>query len=79
MLEQRNVLRAFHSFCENAGVEKKGLHSLRKCFINRALTNGIAPFDLAKFTGHSVQTMFEYYHKLNEKTGLNIINATEIR
>lgn len=54
LLEQRNILRAFHSFCENANIEKRGLHSLRKCFINRALQNGIQPFDLAKFTGHSI-------------------------
>lgn len=79
LLEQRNVLRAFHNFCKNAQVEKKGLHSLRKCFINRALQNGITPFDLAKFTGHSVQTMFKYYHDLNVKAGLKIIEATEKR
>ena len=79
LLEQRNILRAFHMFCDNAEVERKGLHSLRKCFINRALQNGITPFDLAKFTGHSVQTMFKYYHDLNIRAGLNIINATEKR
>ena len=79
LLEQRNILRAFHSFCENANIEKRGLHSLRKCFINRALQNGIQPFDLAKFTGHSMQTMFKYYHDLNKIAGLKIIEATENR
>lgn len=79
LLEQRNILRALHTFCKNAEIEKRGLHSLRKCFINRALQNGIAPFDLAKFTGHSVQTMFKYYHDLNVKAGLKIIEATEKR
>lgn len=79
LLEQRNVLRALHSFCVNAGIPKRGLHSLRKCFINRALQNGITPFDLAKYTGHSIQTMFNYYHNLNIRAGLKIINATERR
>lgn len=79
LLEQRNILRAFHYFCENANIEKRGLHSLRKCFINRALQNGIQPFDLAKFTGHSMQTMFKYYHDLNKIAGLKIIEATENR
>lgn len=79
LLEQRNVLRALHSFCVNAGIPKRGLHSLRKCFINRALQNGITPFDLAKYTGHSIQTMFNYYHNLNVRAGLKIINATEKR
>lgn len=79
LLEQRNILRALHNFCANAEIEKRGLHSLRKCFINRALQNNIAPFDLAKFTGHSIQTMFKYYHALNAKTGLKIIEATEMR
>ena len=79
LIDQRNLLKAFHRMCEKARVEKHGLHSLRKCFINRALKNGIAPMDLAKFTGHSIQTMFKYYHELDDKRGLDIINATTKR
>lgn len=79
LIDQRNLLKAFHRMCKTAGVERHGLHSLRKCFINRALKNGIKPTDLAKFTGHSLQTMFKYYHELNDKTGLEIINATSKR
>lgn len=77
LLEKRNLLRAFHKFCENAGVEKRGLHSLRKVFINRALQEGITPFDLAKITGHSVQTMFKYYHSLDNTTLIKVAEATE--
>lgn len=79
LIDQRNVLKAFHRMCRNAGVETHGLHSLRKCFINRALRNGIEPIDLAKFTGHSLQTMFKYYHELDDSKGLAIINATSKR
>jgi len=76
-LEQRNLLRALHTFCKNAEIKRYGLHSLRKCFINRAIQKGIPAFDLAKFMGHSMQTMFNYYHDLSHQGGLNIINATE--
>lgn len=79
MLEQRNLLRALHSFCKNAGIEKRGLHSLRKLYINHTLQQGIAPFDLAKITGHSMQTMFKYYHDLDEELLQNIANASESR
>ena len=79
LIEERNILRQFHKFCENAGVEKRGLHSLRKCFINRSLQNGITPFDLSKFTGHSIQTMYKYYHDLNIQAGIKIIEASEKR
>lgn len=79
LIEQRNLLRSFHSMCDRVGVKRYGLHSLRKCFINRSLSNGIQPFDLAKFTGHSVQTMYKYYHELNDDSGIKIINASENR
>lgn len=79
MLEQRNLLRALHSFCKNAGIEKRGLHSLRKLYINHTLQQGIAPFDLAKITGHSMQTMFKYYHDLDEELLQSIANASESR
>lgn len=79
LIEQRNLLRAFHSMCDRVGVKRYGLHSLRKCFINRSLANGIQPFDLSKFTGHSVQTMYKYYHELNDDSGIKIINASENR
>lgn len=77
LLEERNVLRALYTFCKNANIKRYSLHSLRKCFINRAIQHDIPIFDLAKFTGHSMQTMFNYYHELSHKAGLNIVNATE--
>lgn len=49
------------------------------CLDNRSLQNGITPFDLAKFTGHSMQTMYKYYHDLNITAGLKIIEASEKR
>lgn len=79
MLDQRNLLRALHMMCENAGIPKRGLHSLRKLFINHTLRQGITPFDLAKVTGHSVQTMFKYYHDLDEELLTKIANASETR
>lgn len=79
MLDQRNLLRALHMMCENAGIPKRGLHSLRKLFINHTLRQGITPFDLAKVTGHSVQTMFKYYHDLDEELLTKIANASENR
>ena len=79
MLEQRNLLRALHMMCEHAGIPKRGLHSLRKLYINHTLKNGIAPFDLAKITGHSMQTMFKYYHDLDEEQLRTIADASESR
>ena len=79
MLYQRNLLRALHMMCENAGIPKRGLHSLRKLFINHTLRQGITPFDLAKVTGHSVQTMFKYYHDLDDELLTQIANASENR
>ena len=79
MLDQRNLLRALHMMCENAGIPKRGLHSLRKLFINHTLRQGITPFDLAKVTGHSVQTMFKYYHDLDDELLTQIANASENR
>lgn len=32
LIEQRNILRSFHSACVAVGIEKRGLHSLRKLF-----------------------------------------------
>lgn len=79
MLDQRNLLRALHMMCENAGIQKRGLHSLRKLYINHTLRQGITPFDLAKVTGHSMQTMFKYYHDLDEEMLSKIANASETR
>lgn len=79
MLDQRNLLRALHMMCENAGIQKRGLHSLRKLYINHTLRQGITPFDLAKVTGHSMQTMFKYYHDLDEELLSKIANASESR
>lgn len=79
MLDQRNLLRALHMMCENAGIQKRGLHSLRKLYINHTLRQGITPFDLAKVTGHSMQTMFKYYHDLDEEMLFKIANASETR
>lgn len=79
MLEQRNLLRALHMMCKNVGIEKRGLHSLRKMYINHCLKNGITPFDLAKITGHSMQTMFKYYHDLDEDLLQSVASASESR
>ena len=79
MLDQRNLLRALHMMCENAGIQKRGLHSLRKLYINHTLRQGITPFDLAKVTGHTMQTMFKYYHDLDEELLSKIANASETR
>ena len=79
MLDQRNLLRALHMMCVNAGIPKRGLHSLRKLFINHTLKQGITPFDLAKVTGHSIETMFKYYHALDDEMLTKIANASETR
>lgn len=79
MLEKRNLLRALHSMCRNAGIEKRGLHSLRKEYINHTLKNGVQPFDLAKITGHSIQTMYKYYHDLDDDLLQRVANASESR
>jgi integrase len=79
LIDQRNILRTFHRMCKRAGVNRYGLHALRKCFINRALGNGIQPIDLAKYTGHSLQTMFNYYHELDKSKSIAIIAATSKR
>jgi integrase len=79
MLDQRNLLRALHMMCVNAEIPKRGLHSLRKLFINHTLRQGITPFDLAKVTGHSMQTMFRYYHDLDDELLAKIADASENR
>ncbi|NLU24718.1 MAG: tyrosine-type recombinase/integrase [Clostridiales bacterium] len=64
--EQRNILRAFHSACESVGVEKRGLHSLRKLFCK---TLRKLPTDWEKvrrIMGHtSVKVTINYYYALN--------------
>ena len=77
LIEKRSILRAFHKFCDNVGIEKRGLHSLRKLYINNTLQNGATPFDLAKITGHSIQTMHKYYHDLDEDLLLKIAQQSE--
>ena len=79
MLEKRNLLRALHTMCKNAGIEKRGLHSLRKLYINHTLKNGVQPFDLAKVTGHTIQTMYKYYHDLDDELLQKVANASESR
>lgn len=79
MLDQRNLLRALHTMCKNAGIPRRGLHSLRKLYINHTLRNGIAAFDLAKVTGHSLQTMFNYYRDLDDEMLKTIADASESR
>ena len=77
LIEKRNILRAFHTFCDNSGIEKRGLHSLRKLYINNTLQNGATPFDLSKITGHSIQTMHKYYHDLDDDLLLKIALQSE--
>lgn len=77
LLDQRNILRDLHKMFENCGLQKKGLHSLRKFYINNTLKNGVQPFDLAKITGHSMQTMFKYYHNVDYSILKLIADASE--
>ncbi len=80
LLDKDNVGRAFRSMCKNADIPLgRGLHSLRKRYINHTLKAGVTPQDLAKTTGHSPQTMLKYYHEIDEDILRQIADTSESR
>lgn len=66
--ELRNISRSLHSAMKRAGVEKKGLNSLRKLYIKRMVKNGMQPKTLQKIVGHEeFSTTMKYYLEVSDQ------------
>lgn len=66
ILEQRNLLRAWHNACKNAEIEKRGVKSLRKLYITRRVREGMDPKTLQHLVGHeSITTTLAFYQILD--------------
>lgn len=66
IIELRNLLRSFHVACKKAGIEKRGVKSLRKLYITRRIREGIDPKTLQYLVGHeSITTTLAFYQILD--------------
>lgn len=66
LIEQRNILRAFHNACEKAGIQKRGLHSLRKLFCKTLKDLPLDWEQVRTIMGHeSVQVSQQYYYSID--------------
>ena len=61
-LESRNLLRTYHVVPKSAGLNKRGLHTLRHTFATRALESGMDVRTLSEIRGHEdVSTTLNLY------------------
>lgn len=68
LIEPRNLLRSFYSALQRAGLQKRGLNSLRKLYIHRMVVNGMKPKTLQKLVGHEeYSTTMKYYLEITDK------------
>lgn len=68
LLDLRNLLRSYYSALKRAGLEKRGLNSLRKLYIHRMVRNGMKPKTLQKLVGHEeYSTTMKYYLEITEQ------------
>ncbi len=68
-MENRNILRTYHRILAAAGLNQRGLHTLRHTFATRALAKGIDVRTLSELLGHEdVSTTLNLYcHSSLEK------------
>lgn len=68
LIDLRNLLRSYYSALKRAGLEKRGLNSLRKLYIHRMVKNGMKPKTLQKLVGHEeYSTTMKYYLEITEQ------------
>ena len=51
-MDERNILTAYHKILQQAGLNKRGLHTLRHTFATRALAKGMDVRTLSEILGH---------------------------
>ena len=51
-MDERNILKAYHTILQQAGLNKRGLHTLRHTFATRALAKGMDVRTLSEILGH---------------------------
>jgi len=55
-------------------------HHLRSYFINYMLRkDGVQPMDVCEITGHSINTMFNYYKRVSEESKRNTLQKSNLR
>ena len=62
LIEQRNILRAFHSACKAVGIEKRGLHSLRKLFCKTLVDIQLDWEQVRAIMGHETALVSQKYY-----------------
>lgn len=66
LIEQRNILRAFHSACDKVGIPKRGLHSLRKLFCKTLKDLPTEWEQVRAIMGHeTIQVSQRYYYSID--------------
>ena len=68
-VENRNILRTYHRILQAAGLNKRGLHTLRHTFATKALAAGMDVRTLSELLGHEnvATTLNLYCHSSLEK------------
>lgn len=68
IIDTRNLLRAFHTALKKAGLQPRGLNSLRKLYIKRMVKNSMDPKILQKIVGHEeYSTTMKYYLNISDE------------
>ena len=79
IIEQRNLLRSWHNACRKAGLEIRGVKSLRKLYITRRVREGMDPKTLQHLVGHeSITTTLTFYQILDMDEVKNEANKADI-
>lgn len=69
-MDERNILKAYHTILKSAGLNQRGLHTLRHTFATRALAKGMDVRTLSEILGHgnvSVTLNLYCHSDLNRK------------
>lgn len=68
-MEKRNLLRSYHRILKAAGLNQRGLHTLRHTFATRALARGMDVRTLSELLGHedAATTLNLYCHSSLDK------------
>ena len=79
IIEQRNLLRSWHNACKKAGIEIRGVKSLRKLYITRRVREGMDPKTLQHLVGHeSITTTLAFYQILDMDEVKNEANKADV-